>query len=103
MLELMAKPRNRKWRLILRTCCPPPAAALRAAYARAALRCVRARFFSLFLSVFPFLHLFLDFPFFRFLAVVSISLCGSFVFFFRRFTGLFVFSFLGVGIVVLIG
>ena len=28
----MAKLRNRKWRLILRTCCPPPAAALRAAW-----------------------------------------------------------------------
>ena len=31
-LMLVAKPRNRKWRLILRTCCPPPAAALRAAW-----------------------------------------------------------------------
>ena len=29
---LVAKLRNRKWRLILRTCCPPPAAALRAAW-----------------------------------------------------------------------
>ena len=29
---LVAKPRNRKWRLISRTCCPPPAAALRAAW-----------------------------------------------------------------------
>ena len=27
---LVAKVRNRKWRLISRTCCPPPAAALRA-------------------------------------------------------------------------
>ena len=35
-LMLVPKPRNRKWRLILRTCCPPPAAALRAAYARCA-------------------------------------------------------------------
>ena len=42
---LVAKPRNRKWRLILRTCCPKPAAALRAAYA------LRARFFSPFHSV----------------------------------------------------
>ena len=29
---LVAKPRNQKWRLISRTCCPPPAAALRAAW-----------------------------------------------------------------------
>ena len=29
---LVAKPRNRKWRLISRPCCPPPAAALRAAW-----------------------------------------------------------------------
>ena len=29
---LVAKPRSRKWRLISRTCCPPPAAALRAAW-----------------------------------------------------------------------
>ena len=29
---LVAKLRNRKWRSILRTCCPPPAAALRAAW-----------------------------------------------------------------------
>ena len=43
---LVAKLRNRKWRLILRTCCPPPAAALRAAYAR------RARVFSLFFCLF---------------------------------------------------
>jgi hypothetical protein len=43
---LVAKPRNRKWRLILRTCCPPPAAALRAAYARC------ARVFSLFFCLF---------------------------------------------------
>ena len=28
----VAKPRNQKWRLISRTCCPPPAAALRAAW-----------------------------------------------------------------------
>ena len=45
-LMLVAKPRNRKWRLILRTCCPPPAAALRAAYARC------ARVFSLFFCLF---------------------------------------------------
>ena len=43
---LVPKPRNRKWRLILRTCCPPPAAALRAAYARC------ARVFSLFFCLF---------------------------------------------------
>ena len=30
ILMLVAKVRNRKWRLISRTCCPPPAAALRA-------------------------------------------------------------------------
>ena len=45
-LMLVPKPRNRKWRLILRTCCPPPAAALRAAYARC------ARVFSLFFCLF---------------------------------------------------
>ena len=45
-LMLVPKPRNRKWRLILRTCCPPPAAALRAAYARC------ARVFSLLFSLF---------------------------------------------------
>ena len=33
-------PQNRKWGAILRTCCPPPAATLHAAYAR----CARVRF-----------------------------------------------------------